>query len=64
MFANVWTDIGVRFDVLFQHAWLLAADAALPAYVLSPAATSHVNILLIGLIPMRNRQVRDQREQL
>lgn len=53
----------MRFDVLFQHAWLLAADAALSAYVLSPAATSHVNILLVGLIPMRNRQVRDQRQQ-
>lgn len=49
--ANVWTDVGVCSDVLFQHAGLLTADTALSTDVLSPAATSHVNILFIGLVP-------------
>ena len=56
MFANVRTDIGVRSDVLLQHARLLTADATLSTYVLAPAATSHINILFIGLIPERERE--------
>lgn len=51
VFANVWTDICVRSDVLFQHARLLTADATLSTYVLAPAATSHINILFVGLEP-------------
>lgn len=51
MFANIWTDICVRSDVLFQHARLLAADATLSTYVLAPAAASHINILFVGLEP-------------
>lgn len=62
MFANVRTDIGVRSDVLFQHAWLLTADATLSTYVLAPAATSHINILLIGLIPKRQKDRDRERE--
>lgn len=51
VFANVRTDIGVRSDVLFQHARLLAANATVSTYVLAPATTSHVDILFIGPIP-------------
>ena len=58
MFANVWTDIGVRSNVLFQHTWLLTADATLSTYVLAPAATSHINILFIGLITRRETERR------
>jgi len=60
MFANVWTDISVCSDVLFQHARLFAANATLSAYVLPPAATSHIDILFIGLIPkIKRRERRD-----
>lgn len=52
VFANIWTDIGVRSDVLFQHARFLTADATLSTYVLAPASTSHINILFIRLIPV------------
>ena len=61
MFANVRTDIGVRSDVLFQHTGFLAADATLATYVLPPAATSHVNILFIGLIPERWKRKRNRK---
>lgn len=61
--ANVWTEIGVCSDVLFQHAGLLAADAALPTYVLSPAATSHVDVLFIRLIPERERERGTDRDR-
>lgn len=47
VFANVRPGIGVRSDVLFQHARLLAADATLSTNVLPPAATSHINIFFI-----------------
>ena len=56
VFANVRTDICMRSDVLFQHAGLLTADATLSTYVLSPAATSHINILFIGLKPEREEK--------
>ncbi len=59
MFANVRTDVGVRSDVLFQHARLLTADATLSTYVLAPAATSHINILFIGLIPKTEREEKE-----
>lgn len=56
MFANVWTDVGVRSDVLLQHAWLLTADATFPTYVLAPAPTSHINVLFIGLISVKGQE--------
>lgn len=48
MFTDVRADIGVRSDMLFQHAGLLAANATLSTYVLSPTAASHIDVLLIG----------------
>lgn len=53
MFANVWTDVCVRSDVLFQHAGLLTADTTLSTDVLPPATASYINILLVGLVPER-----------
>lgn len=61
MLANERTDICVRSDVLFQHAGLLTADAALSTYVLSPATSSHINILFIGLISKRQEKEMDER---
>lgn len=54
--ANVWTDVGVRSNVLFQHAWFFTANATFSTYVLAPAATSHVHILFIGLVPGKERE--------
>lgn len=56
VFANIWTDVCVRSDVLFQHARLLAADATLSTFVLASAPTSHINVLFVGLKPKRKRQ--------
>lgn len=63
MFANVRTDIGVRSDVLLQHARLLTADATLSTDILSPAATPHVNILFIALIPETQGDGEDKWEE-
>lgn len=49
--ADVWSDVGVCADVLFQHAGLLAADAAFLADVLPSAPAPHVNIVFIGFVP-------------
>lgn len=54
--ANVWTDVGVRSNVLLQHAWLFTANATFSTYVLAPAATSHVHVLFIGLVPGKERE--------
>lgn len=43
----------MRPDVFLQHAGLLAADAALLADVLPPAATTDVNIVLVGFVPRK-----------
>lgn len=51
--ADIRPDVGVRSDVLLQHARLLAADAALLADVLSSPTTTNVYIVLIGFIPGR-----------
>lgn len=51
--ADVRPDVGVRSDVFLQHAGFLAADAALLADVLPPAATTNVNVVLIGFVPGR-----------
>lgn len=40
-------------DVFLQHAGLLAADPALLADVLPPAATADVHVVLVGLVPGR-----------
>lgn len=56
MLANIWTDVCVRSNVLLQHAGLLTANATLPTFVLSPAATSHVNILFVRLKPKKGGQ--------
>lgn len=56
MLANIWTDVCVRSNVLLQHAGLLTADATLPTFVLSPAATSHVNVFLLRLKPKKGEQ--------
>lgn len=55
MFTDVWADIGVSSDVLFQHAWLLATNATLATDVLSPASTSHIDVLLIGPVASATR---------
>lgn len=55
MLANVRTDVGVRSNVLLQHARLLTANATLSTYVLAPAPTSHIHILFIGLVPEKKR---------
>lgn len=49
--ADVWTDVGVRSNVLLQHAWFFTANATFSTYVLAPAATSHVHVLFVGLVP-------------
>lgn len=54
--ANVWTDVGVRSNVLLQHAWFFTANATFSTYVLAPAATSHVHVLFIGLVPGKERE--------
>lgn len=56
VFADIWTDIGVCSDVLFQHAGLLTADATLSTYVLAPAPTPHIDIVFIGFITERKRE--------
>lgn len=56
MLANIGTDVGVRSNVLLQHAWFLTANATFSTYVLAPAATSHVHILFIGLVPGKERE--------
>lgn len=56
MLANIRTDVGVRSNVLLQHAWFLTANATFSTYVLAPAATSHVHILFIGLVPVTERE--------
>lgn len=53
--ANIRTDVGVRSNVLLQHAWLFTANATFSTYVLAPAATSHVHVLFIGLVPGKER---------
>lgn len=54
--ADVRPDVGVRADVLLQHAGLLAADATLLADVLPPAAAAHVHVVLVGLVPAGERE--------
>lgn len=49
--ADVGPDVGVGPDVFLQHAGLLAADAALLADVLPPAAPAHVHVVLVGFVP-------------
>lgn len=56
MLANIWTDVGVRSDVLLQHAGLLTADAALSTFVLPPTPTSHVNVLFVRFEPEKEGQ--------
>lgn len=56
MLANIWTDIGVRSDVLLQHAGLFTADTTLSTFVLPPTPTSHVNVLLVRLKPKKEGQ--------
>lgn len=56
MLANIWTDIGVRSDVLLQHAGLFTADTTLSTFVLAPTPTSHVNVLLVRLKPEKEGQ--------
>lgn len=51
VFTGIRTNVGVRPDVLFQHARLLAANATFFTYVLPPATASHVDVLFIGLEP-------------
>lgn len=41
-------------DVFLQHARLLAADAALLTYVLPPAAAAHIDIVLVGFVPIKS----------
>lgn len=60
--ASVWTDVCVRSNVLLEHAWLLTANATFSTYVLAPAATSHVHILFIGLVPAKERGGEKQTE--
>lgn len=48
----------MRPDVFLQHAGLLAADAALLADVLPPAATADVNVVLVGFVPRRKKSKR------
>lgn len=56
--ADVRPDVGVRPDVFLQHAGLLAADAALLADVLPPAATTDVNVVLVGFVPRKKKKER------
>lgn len=58
VFTDVWSDIGVRPDVLFQHARLFAANATFFTNVLSPPTASHVDILFIGLVPETHTEER------
>lgn len=53
--ANVRTDVGVRSNVLLQHARFFTANATFSTYVLAPAATSHVHVLFIGFVPGKKR---------
>lgn len=46
----------MRPDVFLQHAGLLAADAALLADVLPPAATTDVNVVLVGFVPRKKEE--------
>lgn len=52
--ADIRPHVRVRPDVFLQHAGLLAADAALLADVLPPAAAADVNVVLVGFVPGRN----------
>lgn len=61
MLANIRTDVGVRSNVLLQHAWFLTANATFSTYVLAPAATSHVHILFIGLVPVERERERESK---
>ena len=47
--ARVRSEIGVRSDVFLKHGWLLAADAALLAHILSATPSSYVSVVLIRL---------------
>lgn len=63
LFANIWTDIGVCSDVLFQHAGLLTADATLSTYVLAPSPTPHIDIVFIGFITERREREKEMKER-
>lgn len=54
--ANVWTDVGVRSNVLLQHARFFTANATFSTNVLAPAATSHIHVLFVGLVPGQARE--------
>lgn len=58
--ADVGPDVRVGPDVFLQHAGLLAADAALLADVLPPAAAAHIDVVLVGLVP-GNKQKKKRR---
>lgn len=49
--ADVRSHICMGPDMFFQHAWLLTADPTLLANVFSPASTSDIHIIFIGLVP-------------
>lgn len=57
--ADVGPHVGVRADVLLQHAGLLAADAALLADVFTSTAAAHVHVVLVGFVPGRERENQD-----
>lgn len=68
--ADVGPDVRVGPDVFLQHAGLLAADAALLADVLPPAAAAHIDVVLVGLVPgkrmfcgVTNKQTNKTKEE-
>lgn len=50
MDAVVRPDVGVGPDMFSQHAGLLAADSTFLADVFASSTSTHVHILLIGLV--------------
>ena len=50
--AGVRPEIGVRPDVLLEHRWLLATDAAAVAYIATPTAAADVGVVIVeALVP-------------
>lgn len=54
--ADVWPHISVCSDVLLQHAGFLTANATLLTDIFPSAATTNVNVVLIGFIPAEQKR--------
>lgn len=61
--ADVRPHVCMGPDVFFQHARLLTANATLLTNVFSPASTSDIHIVFIGLIPERQIQCSNEKSQ-